>query len=144
MKRPVIYLLILALSFTSCSLNTDTNDNQQSYKSLWHLRNVSGGVSGVNDDFELETIIWTFNEVDAILTVENNNTDDTKQDGLDTGTYSYSVIQEGSSTFLSVDGTEMGEVVVTQSSMVIDENETSGGPAADGFIYTFQRVLVAE
>ncbi|WP_242206371.1 hypothetical protein [Aestuariivivens insulae] len=146
MKKSIIYLLAIILGITtSCSVNSDDNQDLQNYKSLWHLRNVSGGVSGVNDDFELETIVWSFDETTATLTVENNNTDDTKEDALDSGTYSYSLAQVASRNYLSIDGTEVGELTFSsQNTMVIDENELSTGSASDGFKYTFQRTLVAE
>ena len=145
MKKHIIYLFALALTITSCSLENDTNQDEQTYKSLWHLRNVSGGVSGVNDNFDLEAIVWSFNETTLKLTVENNNTDDTKQDGWDSGTYDYSFTQTGSKDYLIIDGTEVGELTFTsQNSMVINENEKSTGTGADGLIYTFQRTLVAE
>ncbi|WP_242094998.1 hypothetical protein [Aestuariivivens sediminicola] len=145
MKYHIIYFLCLALCLSSCSLDTDTNNNQQSYKSLWHLVNVAGGISGVDDDFDLETIIWSFNDEDGILTVENNNTDITKADGLDSGTYSYLISVVDSENFIRIDDAEMGQLYFeSQNVLVIDENETSTGPAADGFIYTFERELVAD
>lgn len=145
MKYTLTYCLVLLLSITSCSIDSDTNQEEQNYQVFWHLRNVSGGVSGVDDDFELETIVWTFNETTSMLNIENNNTDDTKQEGLPTGDYTYSVIQSESRSFLVIGGTELGEITSPASNLlVINENEKSTGTGADGFIYTFQRELVAE
>jgi hypothetical protein len=48
---------------------------------------VNGGIAEVDTTFDLNKIIWTFNEENHILIVNNTNTDDV-EDGLDTGTYS--------------------------------------------------------
>ncbi len=137
--------MAIVLSVTSCSLKNDTDQDQQTYKSLWHLINVSGGVSGVNDSFSLGTIVWSFNETTLKLTIENDNTDDTKQDGWDSGTYDYLLDQTDSRDFLTISGTEVGELIFTsENNMIINENEKSTGTAADGLIYTLQRTLVAE
>ncbi|WP_242132594.1 hypothetical protein [Aestuariivivens marinum] len=145
MKKNIIFLLAIVLSVTSCSLKNDTDQDQQTYKSLWHLINVSGGVSGVNDSFSLGTIVWSFNETTLKLTIENDNTDDTKQDGWDSGTYDYLLDQTDSRDFLTISGTEVGELIFTsENNMIINENEKSTGTAADGLIYTLQRTLVAE
>ncbi|WP_242135540.1 hypothetical protein [Aestuariivivens marinum] len=145
MKKNIIFLLAIVLSVTSCSLKNDTDQDQQTYKSLWHLINVSGGVSGVNDSFSLGTIVWSFNETTLKLTIENDNTDDTKQDGWDSGTYDYLLDQTDSRDFLTISGTEVGELIFTsENTMIINENEKSTGTAADGLIYTLQRTLVAE
>ncbi len=137
--------MAIVLSVTSCSLKNDTDQDQQTYKSLWHLINVSGGVSGVNDSFSLGTIVWSFNETTLKLTIENDNTDDTKQDGWDSGTYDYLLDQTDSRDFLTISGTEVGELIFTsENTMIINENEKSTGTAADGLIYTLQRTLVAE
>ncbi|WP_223551619.1 hypothetical protein [Aestuariivivens sp. NBU2969] len=145
MKKNIIFLLAIVLSVTSCSLKNDTDQDQQTYKSLWHLINVSGGVSGVNDSFSLGTIVWSFNETTLKLTIENDNTDDTKQDGWDSGTYDYLLDQTDSRDFLTIGGTEVGELIFTsENTMIINENEKSTGTAADGLIYTLQRTLVAE
>ena len=129
----------------SCSLDSNPDTSSQSFRSLWHLINVSGGIAGVNDSFSLETIVWSFNEDTFILTIENNNTDDTKQDGHDSGEYDYSIVTENNEEFIVLDGTEIGAIYLTsQNILVIDENVTSSGAGADGFLYTFQRTLVAE
>jgi len=135
----VIFIVIL----TSCSINSD-NNNPQVVRTEWHLKNVSGGVGGVNDDFAISEVIWIFNETLSKLTVTNNNTDTSKEDGLDSGTYTYSLIEEGSNTFLVVDDHEIGSLTLPTNQLIIDENLTSNGTGADGFIYTFQLVQITE
>lgn len=142
MKRNFLIAFSFLFILTSCSLN-DANNNDEAQEvilSFWHLRETSGGFAGVNDQFELDTVVWFFDETNGTVTIENNNTDDTKQDALDSGTYTYSIITGDIGLFIIVDGNELGEITIDQTNFVIDQNNTSGGVAADGFVYTFQRV----
>jgi hypothetical protein len=110
----------------------------------WNLVNVSGGVSGVDIDYNVGDIVWLFDEVNTKLTVTNTNTDDTLEDGLDSGTYPYSVINNSHDLFLSIDGTEFGSFTVSGNQLVIDQNITTSGTGADGYVYTFQKTTVIE
>lgn len=144
MKRIVLILLTCFFVLNSCSID-DNNNSVESFSSLWHLIEVTGGLAGINDQFELETVVWSFDESNLLLTVENNNTDETKQDILDSGTYDYSIITQDGQDYLVIDNIELGHIFFSaQDKLTIDENETSNGPVADGFIYTFQRTLIIE
>ena len=137
MKIKLLIVLCISLVVTNCSISNNT-ETPQNFKNLWHLINVSGGVSGINENFELETIIWSFNEATLKLTIVNNNDDDTIQDGLDSGTYDYAITNANGKSYLIIDGNEVGELTFTQTSMQIDENIMSTGNGADGFMYSFQ------
>ena len=139
----VVSILFISILLTSCSLSSD-NNYPQVIRSDWHLRNVTGGVEGVNDDFGYSEVVWTFNEDLGTLTITNNNTDTSKEDGLDSGTYTYSLIEDGNNTFLVVDGSELGSITISATQFIIDENLTSSGTGADGFVYTFQLVQVTQ
>ncbi|MFG6688033.1 hypothetical protein ACGK9U_15770 [Mariniflexile sp. HNIBRBA6329] len=144
------YILITFLSFitlTNCSISND-DSKQQVYKTYWHLTNVSGSVSGVDNDFELDKIIWTFNEDTNKLVVNNTNATDV-EDGLDTGTYTYSITEvegegEVNDLFLTIESNEFGKLTFDATELVIDQNITTTGSGADGFIYTFKRVVIIE
>ncbi|MDO5968744.1 hypothetical protein Q4Q35_02905 [Flavivirga aquimarina] len=143
MKRNLLIILTCFFVLTNCSLNDDNNSDDTVVFTTWHLTNVTGGLAGVDDTFDLKTIIWIFDGNNSVITVVNNNTDDTKVDGLDSGTYDFSIITEGDDEFLVVENNEMGllTTTTTQSYLEIDENSTSEGDVADGFIYTFKKVL---
>ena len=143
MKHSILITFLSFITLSSCSL--DNNDvKQQVYKSYWHLINVSGGFSGVDNDFELNKIIWSFNEEENELTVTNTNTEDL-EDGLDTGTYTYSVDEDDNKDlFLTINSNEFGNFTVSESQLIIDQNITTNGTGADGFIYTFKRVVIVE
>lgn len=144
MKIKLLIVLCCTFVLTSCSVGNDVND-QQNYKRLWHLINVTGGVGGVNQNFEPSTIVWSFDEPTLKLTVTNNNQDDTAPDGLDSGTYDYSIINANGESYLVIDDNELGELSFSQTGMGINENIKSTGTGADGFVYLFQlEVVVAE
>ena len=130
--------LILFVIITSCSINND-DDKPQVVRSEWHLKNVSGGLAGVNNDFDFKQVIWVFNELQGSLTVLNNNTNDV-EDGLDSGTYNYSLLDDGNNTFLIIDDNEFGGLIILNNNLTIDQNLTITGTGADGFIYSFQLV----
>ncbi|WP_445738601.1 hypothetical protein [Mariniflexile sp.] len=142
MKRSIIIAFLSFIVLTNCSLNTDNNTNQV-VKTYWHLTNVSGGVAGIDQDFGLNKIIWGFDEITGKLTVNNTNTDDV-EDGLATGIYTYSVIEVENKAYLKIESNEFGGFTYSQTQLIIDQNMTSTGTGADGFIYTFTKVAVVE
>ena len=146
MKRYILIAFYCLITFTNCSISNNNNDDipNQVIKTYWHLTNVSGGFAGVNHDFELGDIIWFFDEVTAELSVENLNTNNSLEDGLDTGNYIFSVQEVNNETFLIIDSNEFGNFTFSQTELVINQNITTSGSGADGFIYVFERVLVTE
>lgn len=143
MIRIILITFLSILTLSSCSIG-ENDEQQQIQKTYWHLINVSGGIAGVDHDFALNKIIWSFNEPTLKLTVNNTNTDSTIEDGFDSGVYNYSVITNGDKEYVVVNSNELGLVTVTETTLVIDQNLMSTGSEADGFIYTFRRVTVVE
>lgn len=138
MKRNFLIVLSFLFMLMSCSLNND--ENSKIILVTWHLIKTNGGIAGANDEFSLNTIVWSFNEVSELLVIENNNTDDTKQDFLDSGTYSFSITTINGENFIFIDAIEYGQITMESNQFTIDENNKTTGQSADGFIYTFQRV----
>jgi hypothetical protein len=101
-------------------------------------------VAGVDNDFDVNDIVWHFNNTTNKLTVNNTNTDDTIEDGFDSGVYDFSVTTVGSDEFLIIDSNEFGNVEATQTQLIIDQNITTSGTGADGFVYTFTRETIVE
>lgn len=140
MKHHFLIALLCLLTFSNCSLNDNDNiDNDAVIITSWHLISTRGGLAGVDDSFSLNTVVWNFNDENKSLVVTNNNADDSKQDLLDSGTYTFTITTVGDDSFLVIDNNELGEVTIEQTRFTIDQNNTSLGPAADGFIYTFQK-----
>ena len=140
MKKCFLTAIFSVLLLTGCSVDNN-NPTPQVVIAHWNLIKTTGGVAGVNHTFPLKTVIWTFDEANLKLTVVNNNTDDTKQDALDSGTYDYSVTKNNDDTYLSISENEFGGFKITSSQLVIDQNDLSQGSGADGFVYTFQKTL---
>ena len=143
MRHTLLILFTCFFIFTNCSIKND-NTTPDVFRVYYNLINVSGGIEGVDDYFELGTITWTFNDETGILTVVNENIDNTKQDGLDSGDYNYSVLNSGGNSFLIVDSNELGSLEYITNNLIINGNETSEGSGADGFIYTFSLTTVIE
>ncbi len=147
MKHFIVLIVCFSfLTFTNCSISNDNNSDPQVIRVLWNLKNVSGGVAGVDNDFTTGKIVWEFNENTKKVTVTNSNTDNNLEDGLDSGTYSYDIITSGTSSkaYLVIASNEIGSITVTETQLVINQNETSTGPVADGYIYTFNKTVIVE
>lgn len=138
MKKSLILIFSCFFILSSCSVNNSDDIPPQKIEYLWHLIRVTGGVSGVDEQFSTDTVVWSFNNETSILNVDNKNTDDTIEDGLDSGSYSYSVEEIDGKAFLSIDGNEFGNFETSQTTLTINQNIMSTGNVSDGFIYTFQ------
>jgi len=139
--KPYCTILIIAFSFLiSCSVGDDIPQNSNEVRITWHLKQTTGGVAGINDEFAIDDVVWSFSEDEGTLNVDNQNTDTEKQDFLDSGTYSFSIATINGENFISIGGVEYGEIIIGNTQFTINENYTSVGEIADGFIYTFQRV----
>lgn len=142
MKKSILIVLSCFFIFSNCSVNNSDSTPTQKVEYLWHLVNVTGGFSGIDEQFSVDTVVWVFNEDAKILTVENNNDDDSIEDGLDTGTYNYSVLAIDNITYLIVDDNELGSFTSDFETLTINQNIISTGSGADGFIYEFKREVV--
>ena len=148
--KKISLLLLSIVIISGCTLKSDSNNDiiiPPSQRS-WHLINVYGGIQGVNNNFDLEEIIWKFYEDSGTVTVTNNNTNDNLEDGLDSGNYSYQLItNDNVNYYITINGAEYGHFSFTDSNtkIIIDQNKTSdNSTGADGFIYTLQEVVVYE
>ena len=125
MKRNFFIALSFLFILSNCSLNdNDTNDNFEQFTLTWHLISTTGGIAGINDQFNLDTVVWIFDEPTETLTIENNNTDDTKQDLLDSGTYQFSFVTEGELPFVSCKPDFSPESYYSEITGVSPETET--------------------
>lgn len=89
----------------------------------------------MDDDFEMDLIIWDFNEDNSELTVTNSNTVNVIYDGFPTGTYDYALVtQTEEQTAIIINTLSYVITTLSSSQLVIDE-----GVAADGFLLTFSR-----
>lgn len=154
MKLKYLASFLSLFFLLSCSIDNDDNNldlqEQQEIEIFqWHLTNVSGGIEGIDIDFENDTVIWVFS-VDfagsGSLQVENNNADNSIEDGLDSGVYSISIPVYNGQSILFIEGNEYsGLHTPSDEDLILNTNITSNGKiGSDGFIYTFKRKIIKE
>ncbi|MEW7291995.1 hypothetical protein [Aquimarina sp. 2304DJ70-9] len=136
MKHLTYILFFLAL--LGCSNDDDTtvtipDINSSGLEGKWSLVAVTGGFLGVDHIFEAETIVWNFDEASKTIDVVNNNTDDTLEDSLSTGTYNYSIQTIEGNQELIVNEISIGNIKLINNKFTIDEQ------FRDGFLFSFQR-----
>lgn len=91
MKKITFLFVLAAACFIGCSDDDDNNSGTASpLLQNWTLVNSGGGFAGTNYDFEKGLITWQF-RANGSVKIVNNNTDQQKADGLDSGTYSYTI-----------------------------------------------------
>jgi len=137
MKKIQLISLFAIMILFSCN-NDDDNSNDTSLRGVWKLIEVNGTIAGIRDQFEPGTIQWNFNTSNTTFTVVNNNTDESKQDVFESGTYNYSITNndmtpEICTRSLVLDGTNYGCYIVTTTTLQINQGE------ADGIILKFIR-----
>jgi len=131
-----IAILLLLVSLSSCS---DSNDNpSDTIEGNWRLVHVTGGILGVDQTFEGDKIIWKFNSQNQNLIVVDNNTDQNLIDGLDSGSYEYSIISNPGNelcnqSIIIEDNGNMGCISIDNTKLTINDL------SADGFKYEFRR-----
>lgn len=128
-----MFFWVLILVFNGCSTDL-THEGNDKVNGTWSLINVSGGFAGVDDDFEKGKIVWKFNAANGSLIVTNNDTSSALYNGLPSGTYSYSILKEKDHYYLLLNDKEIGGVDVDKSQLIIDQNITTSGSGADGFV----------
>jgi hypothetical protein len=134
----LMLFLGLIFVFTGCSTD-NAHEKNDKLGGTWSLINVSGGFAGIDEDFEKEAIVWKFDTKDGTLIVANNDGSNAINNGLPTGTYTYSVLQEKDLFYLEVNDKEIGEIAIDKSQLVLDQNSTTMGNGADGFVMVLVR-----
>ncbi|MEZ0005009.1 putative lipoprotein NlpE involved in copper resistance [Flavobacterium sp. 28YEA47A] len=137
MKKIQLICLFAIMILLGCN-NDDDNRNDTSLRGVWKLIEVNGTIAGIRDQFEPGVIQWNFNASNHTFTVVNNNTDESKQDIFESGTYNYSISNnvmtpETCARSLSLAGTNYGCYITTNTTLQINQGE------ADGVILKFIR-----
>jgi len=136
MKNLKILIAVLAL-FTLLSCNDDDGNPVNTIDGQWRLARVSGGLTGIEQTFMDDTIKWEFHPENNTLVVVNNNTDENLYDGLESGTYSYTIVNNPNSqdctNTLLINNETFGCVTIEEFKLTIDDSY------ADGFKYELYR-----
>lgn len=135
--------LFALLPIFSCSDDDYQNPNPtETLTNNWTLVTATGTIAGTTHEFPDGLIVWKFN-TDNTITVINNNTDESLQSGLASGTYTYTVSNNseiiGCEKSISINPTtEFGCLNVSDLEMDIDQG------VADGINYHFKKIMIFE
>jgi hypothetical protein len=129
----------------SCSDETPT---RTTLNEVYALRNVSGGFTGANVDYEYGAVTWAFDSDQHELVVTSliiNNGPQSVYLPLQSGTYQYTTSQSNGKTYLQIEGHQIYDngdygryILNADGSLVIDQGEGSNGMAADVFTLYFE------
>lgn len=146
--KKIIFSLSLAflavLAFTACKKevrpNSDPSPASNTLEGKWNLVRLYGGITGANEVHAIGEIEWTFNDQNSTVTV-NNTAGNSSYYFLPSGTYSYQQISGSSQNqnYLVIDGNELGQFIISNDQMHIDENKKSSGEGACGFYFELER-----
>ncbi len=153
MKRRVYFVLPFVFLLFSCISNDPIpgQDLQSNIVTNWHLVEVLDDTEVVVSAFELGTVVWKFNtdeEGETTIIITNNNTDMDSEDALDSGTYSYTIVDapDGDQIFIEVDNTfvEFGQISEAGGQVVIDQRVFVDTEILEPHIYLFEGILGQE
>ncbi|WP_299253547.1 hypothetical protein [uncultured Aquimarina sp.] len=130
MKR--LCILLLSIVLFSCS-NDDDNNAQPTLQGTWNLVNISGGITGLDEDIAKGIVVWDFNETTGMVTIVNSSTTTSANTLLVSGTYTYSVSAPADADILIVNEVNYGRLNLENTVFTVTES------AIDGFIFRFER-----
>lgn len=89
-------MLFVTIGFSNC-IESDDPTQEETLNGIWNLKNVHGGLQGINIDYSLGDVKWNFVTTNNTVVVENNIISTGPEDifaGLDSGIYNYYIEQE--------------------------------------------------
>lgn len=128
--------VVFFLFLVSC-VNIDDDTNEHPVNGTWKLKNVSGGLKGVDLDYNDEEVTWVFNETSKELKVNNTIINTGPQSlylPIATGDYLYEIKFKEGSEILYINDVKKGSVTISNDTLFINE-----GVASDGMLYKFIR-----
>ncbi|MEL7271530.1 MAG: hypothetical protein AAGL34_18295 [Bacteroidota bacterium] len=132
----ILAAMAVGTLFLSCN-NDDDATPVESISGTWKMQNVSGGLQGINIDYQDGDVDWTFDTDSQTVRVENRILTTGPEDiyaGPETGSYPYEVEQLGQTQILYLDEEVMGGIILSGNSLTIDS-----GSDADGLVTIFVR-----
>lgn len=136
MKKLIFYLgLSFSIIASSCSIDNYSPNSELQVNSSWVLKNTTGGIAGINDNFNNGDVIWDFNAVNNTLKVTKKI--NTAGSGIPAGTYTYSLKHEEKTSLIEIK--QLDVVYTTLTYEFLNENGVvfKDEALADGFQYTF-------
>lgn len=136
MKVKFIFLLVFLAWCASCS-DTDDTIPQDPLEGVWHLKNVYGGIQGIDLDYEVGDVVWNFAMDQSTLRVETTFLTTGPKSiykGLDSGRYTLGFEKQDTTRTILIEGIKYRVLEIDQTDLVLDD-----GLAADGFVRRFVR-----
>lgn len=139
-KHYIVFFSFVCICWGCNKEKTEENASHDPIHGIWNLINVSGGFSGIDSDFNKGEIIWEFDATNKTLEVQNNDTSNNIFNGLKSGNYGYSIVQNDKGrSYIFVGAIEMGGIAITQNEMTINQHDKLIGTAADRFVFKLMR-----
>ena len=138
MRTNLYSLIILSISFLLINCSETTKFSKNSIQNSWMLKNVTGGLQGLQLDYSGEEVNWTFydNNTVKIDNYTSSNTQFFTYVGFVTGTYPYEIKMENNQKILYINHLKQGMISIKDEQLLIDDEF-----AADGILKTFQLIL---
>lgn len=128
MKR-IILGVGLMLAMIGCSSDVEDEILNSSIDTTWSLKKISGGLAGVNLNYDSGEVYWIFNSANNTLTIENNlvsNGPKMSHGGPVSGVYSF--VLNSTDSVLYIQNMKRGRVFLTASGgLNIDDNVATDG-----------------
>jgi hypothetical protein len=139
MKTRLLTLLLVIgfIAFTGCNSDDDNSTQKETMSGVWNLKNVRGGLLGIDIDYSQGEVNWNFNLESGTLIVQNNITSTGPEaiySGPASGTYSFEITQIDGIQTLLINNIDNGTIILLNDNLKLDDNI-----AADGFIREFER-----
>ncbi|WP_282042926.1 hypothetical protein [Winogradskyella flava] len=134
-------LLFLTLGVNQTCESDDLNESESYENTLngsWNLISIQGGSANVDYQFDRGLITWEFHLNTNTLEVVNNIFGNSGHTGLDTGEYSFSIIQFDAISLLEINDESYGSYFMENDSLIIDQNGSTSGNS-DGYTLGFLR-----
>ena len=122
--KKIIVIITLFFAVVSCTTANEPVEIkslvvENSISGKWHLQNLSGGIAGVNLNFNPNDFVLEFNEINRTVTVTNSLQNNVTT--LNSGTYSYLLQNNLGTNFLIVNGTNIGRLTLN-TNLLLDDN----------------------
>lgn len=135
MKEKLLVLCLSVLLFAVSCNDHDETITQDSLEGIWHLNNVSGGIQGIDLDYDQGDVVWNFTMAESSVKVESTiltNGPKSIYQGLISGTYAIGFEEQDATRTMLIDGIKFRILEIQSTTLILDD-----GVAADGFVRRF-------
>ena len=116
--------LMLLISIAGCNAESEDSNANYGLDGHWNLTHVAGGIDGRNLVFDPGVIIWTFDENTGMVTIAN--TSENVLSVFQSGSYPFSIENNGNQKSITIDGMHFGSFVLFQDQIFINQQVADG------------------